>query len=150
MNMHIAFVGPIAGGDISEYLHADSKPVPRGYLGAPLMGALIGELLRLGHRVTAITTDPQLPLGSGSVRLEGTNFSFVACPARLSAWRPNGLRLGRVVDLFSFERHQISDAIADAAPDIVHAHWSYEFALAALTQAMPHLITVPHTERYAT
>ena len=141
MNMHIAFVGPIAGGDIGEYLHADGKLVPRGYLGAPLTGALIGELLRLGHRVTGITTDPQLPLGGGPVRLEGPNFSFVACPARPNAWRPNGLHLGRVVDLFGFERRQISRAIIDAAPDIVHAHWSYEFALAALAQTAPHLIT---------
>jgi len=139
--MHIAFAGHIAGADVQAYLHEGAAPAPRGYLGAPLTGILIGELLRLGHRVTGITTDPQLPLNGGPVRREGPNFTFIACPARPRAWRPNGLRLGRAVDLFAFERRQIRQAIIEAAPDIVHAHWSYEFALAALAQPAPHLIT---------
>ena len=60
--LHIVLAGHIAGDDVKDYLapgQADS--LPTGYLGAPLMGILIGELLRLGHRVTAITTDPTLP-----------------------------------------------------------------------------------------
>ena len=139
--MHIAFAGHIAGADIQAYLHEGAAAAPRGYLGATLTGILIGELLRLGHRVTGITTDSQLPLDGGPVRHEGPNFSFIACPARPRAWRPNGWRVGRAVDLFAFERRQIQQALIAAAPDIVHAHWSYEFALAALAQPAPHLIT---------
>jgi hypothetical protein len=139
--MHIAFAGHVAGDDVRGYLNAGDIQVPRGYLGAPLTGILIGELLRAGHRVTAITTDPTLPIQRGPVRLEGPNFTFIVCPARPRAWRPNGWRLGRAVDLFAFERRQVRDAIAVAAPDIVHVHWSYEFALAALAQPVPHLIT---------
>jgi glycosyltransferase involved in cell wall biosynthesis len=137
--MHIAFAGHVAGDDVRGYLNAGDIQVPRGYLGAPLTGILIGELLRAGHRVTAITTDPTLPIQRGPVRLEGPNFTFIVCPARPRAWRPNGWRLGRAVDLFAFERRQVRDAIAVAAPDIVHVHWSYE--LAALAQPVPHLIT---------
>lgn len=139
--MHIAFAGHIAGDDVRAYLDVVDQPVPRGYLGAPLTGILIGELLRAGHRVTAITTDPTLPGRRGPVRMEGPNFTFVTCPARPRAWRPNGWRLGRAVDLFAFERRQVRDAIAAAAPDIVHVHWSYEFALAAIAEPTPHLIT---------
>jgi glycosyltransferase involved in cell wall biosynthesis len=139
--MHIALVGPIAGEEISGLLHVARGNVPRGCVGAPLTGILIGEFLRLGHRVTGITTDSNLPLSEGPVRLEGPSFTFVVCPARPRAYRPNGWRFGRAVDLFAFERRALSKQIVEAAPDIVHAHWSYEFALAALSQETPHLIT---------
>ena len=140
--MHVALAGPIAGNDVREFLHAaDRGRVPQGYLGAPLTGILIGELLRLGHRVTGITTDTALPLSGGPVRHEGPGFTFVVCPARPRAWRFNGRRLGRVLDFFAVERRLLSRVMTEAAPDIVHAHWSYEFAQAALEQPAPHLIT---------
>lgn len=139
--VHIALVGHIAGNDVKKYLNADVGPVPNGYAGAPLTGIIIGELLRLGHRVTGITTDGSLPLAGGTVRLEGPGFTFLVCPARRRAWRPNGWNLGRAVDFFARERRLITQAIVESAPDIVHAHWSYEFALAALDQSAPHLIT---------
>lgn len=138
--MHIALVGPIAGADVRGLLDGDS-PIPQGYLGAPLTGIIVGELVRLGHRVTAITTDSELPLAGGAVRREGKNFSFTVCPARPRAWAFNGQHLGRVVDFFATERQAITEALKTAGPDIVHAHWSYEFALAALNQPAPHLIT---------
>lgn len=139
--MHIAVCGHIAGSDVQAYLDEGAAPAPAGYAGAPLTGILIGELLRLGHRVTGVTTDSSLPLDGGAVRMAGPNFSFIVCPARRRAWRPNGWRLGRAVDLFAFERRQVRQALVGAAPDIVHVHWSYEFALAALAQSAPHLIT---------
>jgi glycosyltransferase involved in cell wall biosynthesis len=139
--MHIAMVGPIAGDDIRRFLHDPRAPLPAGYRGAPLTSILIGELLRLGHQVTGITTDSAVPAGSGSVQFAGPSFNFVICPARPHAWRFNGSQPGRVLDFFAFERRQIAAAIAAATPDIVHAHWTYEFALAALSLPLPHLIT---------
>lgn len=140
--LHIVLAGPIAGDDVKAYLapgQADS--LPTGYLGAPLMGILIGELLRMGHRVTAITTDPTLPAHPGTVTRQGPGFSFVVCAARPRAWRNNGRKPGRVVDFFASERELVHQQMLAAGPDIVHAHWSYEFALAALAQPAPHLIT---------
>jgi glycosyltransferase involved in cell wall biosynthesis len=139
--MHIALVGPIAGADVRDFLFDETQAVCQGYVGAPLTGIIIGELLRLGHRVTAITTDSTLSLAGGAVRREGKDFSFIVCPARPRAWAFNGQYLGRVVDFFATERKAISDVLASEGPDIVHAHWSYEFALAALNQPAPHLIT---------
>lgn len=139
--MHIALAGPIAGDDVRAYVHDNGAGIPRGYIGAPLTGILIGELLRRGHRVTGITTDPTLPQEGGPVRREGSGFSFIACPARPSAWQFNKGRIGRMLDLFAFERRALATVMTEAAPDLVHAHWSYEFALAALDQPSPHLIT---------
>jgi glycosyltransferase involved in cell wall biosynthesis len=139
--LHVAVVGHVAGEHVAEFLGLTANELPVGYTGAPLTGILIGELLRLGHRVTAITTDSRLPLNGGPVISERGNFCFVVCPSRQRAWRPNGWMPGRAVDAFRFERKQVSRQIALAQPDIVHVHWSYEFALAALDQPIPHLIT---------
>lgn len=60
---------------------------------------------------------------------------------RPRAWGINGLLLGRIVDLFSFERRSLTYAIKNTKPDIVHAHWAYEFGAAALRSGFPHVIT---------
>lgn len=139
--LHVLVAGPIAGDDLRPWLDAGAEPA-RGYLGAPLTAILIGELLRQGHRVTALTTDPGLPLAGGPQVSEGPGLRFVACPARPRAWRCNGRLPGRALDGFAFERRALTQVIADAAPDLVHAHWSYEFALAALAlPSLPVLIT---------
>lgn len=150
--LHIAIVGPVAGADITPLLQGDG-PWPQGYGGAPLMATLIAELLQRGHRVTAITTSNELPLAAHfRVQARGPNFSMVWCPMRPRAWPFNrvhplalggwlGWLPGRIVDGYGFERRQLHEAILDAAPDIVHAHWCYEFAAAALASGLPHLIT---------
>lgn len=139
--LHIAILGPIAGSDIQPYLEHSSGNASPGYPGAPLTGILIGELLKLGHRVTAITTDSTLPLDCEPMIATGRDFRYIACPARKKAWRNNGRYLGRIVDLFSFERRALRQIIENESIDIIHAHWTYEFALAALAQRVPHLIT---------
>lgn len=140
--LHLVLAGPIAGDDIKSFLAPDQRAdLPVGYLGAPLMAILIGELLQMGHRVTAITHDAALPQDGGVVVRQGPGFSFQVCPARPRAWRFNGWLPGRAVDFFARERALIRQQMLAAAPDLVHAHWTYEFALAALDQPAPHLIT---------
>lgn len=142
MRLHVAMAGPIAGQDIRAFLDLGSfDAVPSGYPGAPLTSVLIGELLRRGHQVTALTTDSQLPLGSAPVRLRGPNLEFVVCPARSRAWRFSGRVPGRALDFFAHERAAMAAVLRQVEPDIVHAHWTYEFALAALATEFPHLIT---------
>ena len=138
---HIVVAGPIAGDDVRAYLAPSSAALPPGYGGAPLTGVLIGELLAMGHRVTAITTDSSLAIDAEPARRDGAGFQFVVCPARLRAWRFNGRHPGRALDFFALERRGIEQEIRRAAPDLVHVHWSYEFALAALNTPFPHLIT---------
>jgi glycosyltransferase involved in cell wall biosynthesis len=40
------------------------------------------------------------------------------------------------------ERKSILSQIASIKPDVVHAHWTYEYALAAQDSGLPHVITV--------
>jgi len=140
--MHIAIAGPIATADIAPYLHDPGALLPRGYEGAPLMAVLIGELLAAGHRVSAFTLSSDLPLRDGhEVTALGPQLQLHYLPMRPKAWPFNGRRPGRIIDLYAFERRALLHAIRQAAPDVVHAHWAYEFAWAAVRSGLPHLVT---------
>lgn len=140
--MHIAIVGPIATIDIRHLLDGEAVDLPVGYSGAPLLVTLISELLRRGHTVTAITLSWGMPLDwQKPIHAKGGNLEMVYVPMRRRAWQFNGWRLGRIVDLYAHERRGLQHAIEQAAPDVVHAHWSYEFAWAAQKTGLPTLIT---------
>lgn len=140
--MHIAIVGPIASADLSGLLNEEIAGLPQGYEGAPLLATLATELLARGHRVTAITLSTDISLDRPDpVRSVHGNFEVIYCPMRSRAWRPNGFRPGRIVDLYAFERRRLRHAIEMVNPDVVHAHWAYEFSLAALASGLPHVIT---------
>lgn len=140
--MHIAIVGPIATADIRHLLDGEASTLPAGYSGAPLLVTLITELLRRGHQVTAITLSWGMALDwQQPVHASGANLEVVYVPMRRRAWQPNGWLPGRIVDLYAFERRGLQHAIEQAAPDVVHAHWSYEFAWAAQRSGLPTLIT---------
>jgi glycosyltransferase involved in cell wall biosynthesis len=44
-------------------------------------------------------------------------------------------------DFCRAERHSLRDGILLAKPDILHAHWTYEFALACLETGLPTIVT---------
>ncbi|MDT4289249.1 glycosyltransferase family 4 protein [Methylomonas sp. MO1] len=141
MKLHIGIAAPIATEHVANLLSCDTSELPKGYPGAPFTGVLIGELLKQGHRVSAFTTDSSLYPNKGIVKVSGANFDFYICPSRPRAWRLNNHRLGRAVDGFAYERQQLYDAMQLAKPLIIHAHWTYEFALPAIKTGLPHLIT---------
>lgn len=140
--MKIAIVGPISTADIRPLLDGDTTDLPVGYSGAPLLVTLVAELLRRGHQVTAITLSGGMPLDwRQPVRAQAGNLEVVCVPMRRRAWQFNGGLPGRIVDLYAFERRGLQHAIKQAAPDVVHAHWSYEFAWAAQRAGLPTVIT---------
>ena len=141
MKLHIGIVGPIATADIKHLIQSEETCLPVGYAGAPLISILITELLRLGHRVSAFTLSSDMKTGSNAVIAQGDNFMMNYIPSRKHAWRFNGFRPGRIVDLYQYEREQLRKSILQAEPDVVHAHWSYEFALAVLKTGLPHVVT---------
>ena len=145
--MKICLTGPIATQDVLHLLHPGPAPLPAGYGGAPLTAVLMEQLLALGHEVVGITVDYTLPAHSAPVRLLGDRFTLVVLPGRRRAWRFNGASPGRVLDLFRQERQAINQAVSDAACDVVHAHWTYEFALGAIDSGTPHVITAHDSPR---
>ncbi|PQA77456.1 glycosyltransferase family 4 protein [Rhodoferax sp. TS-BS-61-7] len=140
--MHIAIVGPIATNDIQQYLNGSHEKLPVGYSGAPLLASLIGSLIERGHTVSAITLSKDIALDEkGFVKAYGPNFSISYCVMRPRAWAPNRFMPGRIVDLFALEKRLLIAAINEAKPDVVHAHWAYEFGAAAISVKYPHVIT---------
>lgn len=141
--LHVGIAAPIATTDVADLLSVALDDLPRGYAGAPLIATLIRELLERGHTVSAFTLSSDMPLTAQATRtVDGrAKFRLTYCPMRPKAWPMNGLRLGRIVDLFAFERGVLARAIAAAAPDVVHAHWAYEFSLAAMRTGLPHVVT---------
>lgn len=140
--MRICIAGPIATADIAHLLDRGSVPSAPGYTGAPLTAVLIDQLLQLGHEVVGVTTDSSLPLKRGRTFVaRGPSFEFRVCSARPRAWRPNGWMPGRAIDAWRWERRELEHAIRETRADVVHAHWTYEFSLAALASGAPCVVT---------
>jgi L-malate glycosyltransferase len=138
----IAILGPISTSEITPYLFKASSNIPAGYEGAPFMATLIGELLSRGHEVSAFTTSIDLPLNIKQPLIaEGERFKIYYCPARRHSIRMNGFYLGKIVDFFYLERRFLVQAICMDKPDLLHAHWTYEFAMASMDSGIPYLIT---------
>ena len=141
--MKIAILGPISTAGITPFLY-ESPPAnfPPGAGGAPLMSTLIGSLLERGHEVCAITcggwwaTQHNQP-----VSLQGKQFEFHCAPIRRHAVRPRNGHIGRILDLYAYERRVIGEMLAATKPDFVHAHWTYEYGMAAINSGLPYLIT---------
>ena len=140
--LHIGIVGPVATENVAHLLDGPARLLPAGTRGAPLLATLIEELLRRGHRVSALTQSGAMPLTDDATQVaRGHRFALHLCPTRPRAWPMNGRLPGRIVDLYAFERRQLQRALRSAAPDIVHAHWTYEYAWAALRSDLPLVVT---------
>lgn len=140
--MRIGIAGPLGTPDIEHLLDGDTSLLPREMKGATLLVTLITGLIRSGHEVSAYTTDPALvPRRQNRVVARGRNLTVYYVPRRRHSLRPDRGAPGRMLDFFALERHALADAIREDRPDIVHAHWTYEFAAAALGTGLPCLIT---------
>ena len=100
--------------------------------GHPATTNLIIALASLVERLDLVTLDSRVQdpvfLAGGHVRLA------------LGPQRPRARE--RAKDLFSSERRFVAERLQSWRPDVVSAHWTYEFALGTLDSRLPHLITV--------
>ncbi len=140
--MKIGIAGPISTESIRALLSENSHELPRGIAGAPFLATLIAGLISAGHQVSAFTLAQELAPGQKSpVVGTGDKFKIYYGPYRKRSIRFNSTSPGRIVDLFRLERRAIKQAIVLDKPDVIHAHWSYEYALAALASGVPALVT---------
>ncbi|MFJ7178086.1 glycosyltransferase family 4 protein [Streptomyces massasporeus] len=127
--MHIGLTGPV---DLSPLLSALDRPlpaVPRG----PSTGWLARTWLDQGHRVTVFAMSDEVRARTvfGSEHLQ-----LVVTPMRPSK---------RAHDLFRYERQQLAAALCEHPTDVVSAHWTYEYALAAIASGRPAFVTARDT-----
>lgn len=124
--MRIGIAGPVSLRLLRGFENESRLPI--GYEHPP-MSALVNAFLDRGHDVTVFTTsvgltEPVVYAASG----------LRVCIARRER------RAAR--DLFRSERKDLVSLMKEYPTDIVNAHWSYEFAWAALDSGIPTLVTL--------
>jgi len=127
--MKIGIAAPILTAPLAEFLDGKIGQVPEG-LGGTSVVQLVKGLLRKGIRVSVYSLDVNV---TAPVVVKGKFLTIYYGPYR---------RKHRMRDFMKVERRSIRDFIIVDKPDIVHAHWTYEFAIGALSGGKPTLITV--------
>lgn len=127
--MRIAVVGPLQIAELRPWLDSAPQSLPDGLGGTPVT-QLVLALLQAGHAVQAVTVADGV---TSPLRLEGPLL-------RLDVGRHRGH--GRTRDAYRAERRYLAAALRDGQPAVVHAHWTYQYALGALASGLPTLITV--------
>lgn len=129
--MKLALAGPISisafAGDLHPLWAVRAASIP-GLGGTPVV-SLAKALLQRGHCLTVFTLAPGI---TEEIVLDGPALRLCVGPMRAG---------GRGADFFRAERAYLQRAITRENPDLVHAHWTYEFALAAIASEIPTLVT---------
>jgi glycosyltransferase involved in cell wall biosynthesis len=126
-NVHIGIVGPCSSGPLADLLPS-AGGVDLGWGGYPVVN-LVRALIRQGHHVSVITLSRMV---TEQKILNGPRLTYHVYPMRTRR---------RTRDLWKFEREGLREGILSAKPDLLHAHWTYEFALASLETGLPTLVT---------
>ncbi len=127
--MRIAILGPASPREFSETLQISENSLPVGIGGTPV-NELVRALLCQGHDVYLLTTSPDI---KSVHRFESQSLKISVIPLRPSL-------LSRGLDMFHRERMFLRSELQRIDVDVVHAHWTYEFAWATDTR-QPTLIT---------
>jgi glycosyltransferase involved in cell wall biosynthesis len=83
----------------------------------------------LGHSVSVVTLSEEI---AEPRILEGPQLTYYVYPTRTKR---------RMRDLYKIERQGLREGIRLARPDLLHAHWTYEFSLVCLEMGLPVLVT---------
>lgn len=131
--LHVGMLSAISVADYRPWLRPDAwrEGLPVG-MGATPTNLLCRELLARGQRLTIFTHDPAV---EDEVVLEGEGLRICIGPYG----GPPGRRPAR--DFFARERAWLLRAIRRERPDVLHAQWTYQYALAAQASGLPHLVT---------
>jgi L-malate glycosyltransferase len=127
----VVLSGPFETASFRKSLGLHLYGAPPGVSQTPI-NVLGAELVRRGHEVHAITSDATVV---EPIKAEAGNLTLHFLPVRKRARH-------RALDLFSLEIKSIEESIRSIQPDVVHAHWTYEHAEAAIRSKYPHLITM--------
>ena len=125
--MHIGIAGPVSLGPLDPWLVTwDNRPKTYSF---PLIGQIAANLLQRGHRVTVF---------AGGLDIARTvAFKKDALEVIVTPWRCKNA----AYDFYREERKNLCAVMDASSCDIIHAHWTYEFAAAAQQSGKPTLVT---------
>lgn len=133
--MRILISGPVLTSAVAEAAGVDLTGLPPGTAQTPI-APLAAAFIAAGHHVHIVTLDPTIDEVQSYER-EGLRITF--CPLRGA---PRFKARHRMKDLFAAEIAHLTRAMAQSDAEIVHAHWTYEYAEAALRTGKPYLVTM--------
>jgi glycosyltransferase involved in cell wall biosynthesis len=125
--MRIAIASPISLRQLADLLDEPAE-VPAGQ-GAISPLPEVRALIARGHEVSLVTLDPDL---TREAVLRGDRLTIHVGPFRDRHAARDGFRI---------ERQFVAETLLRCRPDVVHAHWTYEYALGALATRLPTVIT---------
>ncbi|WP_446809600.1 glycosyltransferase family 4 protein [Methylomonas sp. 2BW1-5-20] len=124
----IGLVGPIETASFQDILSSPGgQPYPKGLGGSPV-NLMARELYSRGYNLILYSLDREVKT---EVTIKGERLTIHFGPYRRR----------RALDFFAAEIKYLAQAILKNPPDFLHAHWTYEFALAAQATKLPHLVT---------
>lgn len=127
--MHIGIAGPVTLAML-RHLVDDPESLAAGYA-FPSTASLVLGLRERGHELSVFALDTH---ATAPTRHEGDRLTIHVTPMRPRARH-------RARDLFAVERHGLARAMRESGCDVIHAHWTYEFALGAQRAGLPLVVT---------
>lgn len=128
--MKIGIASPVEIRQLADLLGANAEALPAGIGGAPIAN-LVRAMVTAGHRLSVYTFDVQ---AKDIQAFHGPALSLYVAP-----YRPRH----RMRDLMRAERKAVAAMVRTDRPDVVNAHWGYEFALGALAAGV-RVVTTLH------
>jgi len=130
--MKIGICGPVSISSLQHLIFTENRIKLNGLGGTPV-NHQIAALLQMGYSVDVYTLTPELLPGEEMI-IEGENLKVF-----IGSYRKRARQ--RCLDLFRKERRFLESSIALSRPDIIHAHWQYEWGWAAVDSGFPTLLT---------
>lgn len=127
--MVVGFAGPIDTRVLADVRGLDTGLMPEAY-GLPVNSLLVSALLDAGIEVRVFGLSREIDAPE--------TWDFGSLKVCLGRYRSTG----RAKDLFKLERQDLMAAMQQYPCDVLNAHWTYEFALAALRVDRHALISV--------
>lgn len=129
----VVIVGPASPAALAAHLSEGDREkgaAIKGLGGTPV-NALVTALLQQQIEVELVTLTPEV------TRLH--HLSGPGLDVRIGPYRSRPRHRAR--DFYAEERRSLSELLALTSGDVVHAHWTYEFALACERERRPVLVT---------
>lgn len=129
----ICLMGPASPRDLSMHFEGamrERASTIAGYRGVPVSD-LASALVKAGYEVDIVTLASDV---EGPVEIRGDRLRMFVAPQRARS-------IARVHDVFRQERLAMCRLLEKSDALVVHAHWTYEFAMAAIASDRPTVIT---------
>lgn len=133
--MRVLLAGPIATSALADQTGIDLSGLPPATAQTPI-APLASGLLNYGHEVHVLTLDSTIDI---PLTFKRGPMTVTYCPLRAG---PRYRARVRMKDFFAVEISHLSEVMRAVNCDVVHAHWTYEYAEAAVRSGKPHLVTM--------